>query len=196
MIPACSGLTSLARLNRNVPVVDAQIEVVNLNVASYLRCRRVGQSTSLAPLVRTVAWVPRGPLDDHDPQFSPLRWYKSLMNLQDAKIARKRLEWVDHARAGILRAVGDDIVSTNFQVFPTVDPIKFILKIQLIRPLGKDTRKPLRKYIRCWAKEWDCDLPRIDIDNKKITAEVFTKRRHYRRDAKGKFTGKTHGGPR
>jgi hypothetical protein len=106
------------------------------------------------------------------------------------RLARERLEWVELARRGILDAVGDDVVHPEFQVFPTVDPLRFILKITLLRPLGKATREPLRGYLRAWAQEFSCDVPIIDIHDGWVQAEVLTQTRVWSRDAKtGKFQG-------
>jgi len=106
------------------------------------------------------------------------------------RLARQRLQWVEHARLGILSAVGDDVIRSQFQVYPTVDPLRFILKITLLHPLGKDTREPLRAYLRAWAQEFSCDVPIIDIHDGWIQAEVLTQTRTWSRDAKtGKFKG-------
>jgi hypothetical protein len=102
-------------------------------------------------------------------------------------LARNRLQWVELARQGILAAVGGDVVHSRFKVFPTVDPLRFILTISLKLPLAKKTRKPLRDFIRAWAGEFDCEVPIIDIQNFRVQAEVLTKRRVWSRDAKGKF---------
>lgn len=111
----------------------------------------------------------------------------------EEKLARQRLQWVEHARLGILSAVGDDVVHPQFQVFPTVDPLRFILKITLLLPIGKATREPLRAYLRAWAQEFSCDVPIIDIHNGWIQAEVLTQQRTWSRDGK---TGQFKGGQR
>lgn len=103
------------------------------------------------------------------------------------EINRKRLRWVGHARDGVLSAIGD-VVKPTFQVFPTVDPIRFILKIALNRPLAKATRPHLRTYLRCWAQEFECDIPVIRITDQRVQAEVLTKQRHWNRNSKGMFT--------
>jgi hypothetical protein len=100
------------------------------------------------------------------------------------RLARQRLQWVEHARIGILDAVGDDVVNPQFQVFPTVDPLRFILKITLLLPLGKATREPLRGYLRAWAQEYGCDVPIINITDGWVQAEVLTRSRTWSRDAK------------
>lgn len=94
---------------------------------------------------------------------------------------------MEHARKGILFAIGDDVVEPTFQVFPTVDPIRFILKVTLRLPLGKNTRAPLRTYLRCWAAEFNCELTIIDITKTRIQAEILTKTRKWSRDTKGRF---------
>lgn len=96
--------------------------------------------------------------------------------------AQERLRWLEDARQGLIRALGEGIVEPNISIFTTVDPIKFILKIKLLIPLGKGTRNPLRTYLRCWAKNNACELPTINIDNKRIQAELLTTRRFWRSD--------------
>ena len=96
---------------------------------------------------------------------------------------------MEHARQGILAAIGDEVIAPQFQVFPTVDPLRFILKITLLLPLGKATREPLRMYLRAWAAEFSCDVPIVDIHESWIQAEVLTQTRVWSRDAKGKFKG-------
>lgn len=103
------------------------------------------------------------------------------------QLARQRLQWVEHARQGILAAVGDDVVHEQFKVYPTVDPLRFILKITLKIPLGKGTRTPLRNYLRLWAEEYSCELPRIDIQNNRVQAEILTQQRVWSRNEKGRF---------
>jgi hypothetical protein len=116
-------------------------------------------------------------------------WYKSDVTSKE-RLARQRLQWVEHARLGILSAVGDDVVHPQFQVFPTVDPLRFILKITLLLPIGKATREHLRTYLRAWAQEFSCDVPIIDIHDGWIQAEVLTQTRVWSRDARtGKFQG-------
>jgi len=102
------------------------------------------------------------------------------------KVDRDRLRWIEHARAGIIAAVGD-VVRPNFRAFPTVDPLRFILKITLNRPFAKATRAPLRTYIRCWAKEFECEVPVIRITDKHVQAEILTRQRHWHRNSKGMF---------
>jgi hypothetical protein len=111
------------------------------------------------------------------------------MNAVQKKAAQKRLQWVEHARLGILSACGEDVVAPTFSVHPTVDPIRFILKITLRVPIAKGTREPLRTYIRCWAGEFDCEVPIFNITKRWIQAEVLTAQRVWSRDAKGKFKG-------
>lgn len=106
------------------------------------------------------------------------------------RLARERLQWVEHARIGILAAIDEDVINPEFQVFPTVDPLRFILKITLLRPLGKATREPLRAYLRAWAQEFSCDIPIINITDFWVQGEVLTRQRTWSRDAKtGKFKG-------
>ena len=111
------------------------------------------------------------------------------MTSSKERFARERLQWVERCRQGILSAIGDDVVDSQFKVFPTVDPLRFILKISLKIPLGKDTRAPLRTYIRCCADELDCEVPIINIQERWVQAEVLTKQRVWSRDAKGRFKG-------
>jgi hypothetical protein len=102
------------------------------------------------------------------------------------QVLRARLQWVEYARVGILSAI-EDKVNPTFQVFPTVDPLKVILKITVSRPLAKSTRSYFRTYIRCWASEFGCDVPIINIEDRHIQAEVLIVSRHWSRDATGKF---------
>lgn len=109
------------------------------------------------------------------------------MTYASRKSAQERLSWVEDARQGILRAIGDDVVHPQFLAFPTVDPLKFMLKITLNRPLAKGTREPFRSYLRCWAEQQGCEVPIIRINDFWIQAEVLIQHRHWSRDAKGKF---------
>lgn len=106
------------------------------------------------------------------------------------EIIRRRLEWVEHARQGILAAIGDDIIEPDFKAFPTDDPIKFILEAYLRQPLATSTRAPLRKYMRLWARLYDCEVPIINISAKEIRAEVYTKGRHFH--GQDTFTSRIH----
>jgi len=108
------------------------------------------------------------------------------MNFGDKRLARQRLDWVELARAGIVSAVGE-VVDPTFKVVPTVDPLKFILKITLRHPLQKNTRAPLRTYLRCWAKQYGCDVPIVNIGPSRVQAEVLTRERTWDRNARGRF---------
>lgn len=105
------------------------------------------------------------------------------------RLTQERMQWVEYARQGILVAVGEDVVHPQFKIFPTVDPLKFILKITLRMPLAKKTREPLRTYLRSWAGEFGCELPIINIEKAWVQAEVLTQHRKWSRDAKGRFKG-------
>ena len=109
------------------------------------------------------------------------------MTYASQKMSRKRLSWVEDARLGVLRAIGDDVINPQFLAFPTVDPLKFILKITLKHPLAKGTREPLRQYLRYWAEQNGCELPIIRINTFWVQAEILTQARVWSRDAKGKF---------
>jgi hypothetical protein len=109
------------------------------------------------------------------------------MSAAQENMIRKRLEWIDPAREGILKACGDDVINETFTVFPTVDPLRFILKISLRLPIGKKTREPLRAYLRCWAEDHGCDLPVIRINDRYVQAEVLTRSRTWNRDSLGRF---------
>jgi hypothetical protein len=111
------------------------------------------------------------------------------MNPVDRQAALKRLEWVEKARLGIVAAIGD-VVDPTFKVFPTVDPLKFILKISLNRPLSKATRDPLRTYVRLWAQEFGCDVPIINIGRDRVQAQVLTRQKVWDRNARGRFKPK------
>lgn len=71
-----------------------------------------------------------------------------------------------------------------------VDPIKAYITIRLKRPIAKETRAPLRAYLREWAKTMDCDVTRVTIEKHAAVATVLTKRRNWNRDQYGKFTGR------
>ena len=103
------------------------------------------------------------------------------------KIDRKRLEWVNDAKDTLLMVFGDDI-DTNFKTRRTVDPLRFILSINLRYPMPKEARAPIRRFIRMYAEKYDCEVPVIKINKDRfIRAEVLTKHRHRARDAKGKY---------
>jgi hypothetical protein len=111
------------------------------------------------------------------------------MDYASQKVIEKRFTWVEPARQGIVRAIGDPIIHETVGILPTVDPIRFILKLQLSRKLGKATRSPLRTYLRCWAEMEGCDLPIINITDRYIQAEVLIKHRQWERDTHGRFKG-------
>lgn len=106
-------------------------------------------------------------------------------------INRKRLRWIEHARQGILRALEEDMVDPEFRAHSTVDPLRFILKVTLRAPFGKELRESFRTYLRCWAEEFGCELPIINIKKNSVQAEVLTKQRHWSRDELGRFKNKT-----
>jgi hypothetical protein len=108
------------------------------------------------------------------------------MGTPSRKAARERLSWVEDARQGILRAIGD-VVHERFRAHPTVDPLKYLLRITLRYPLAKATRPHLRMYLRCMAETKGCEVPIIRITDKWIQAEVLTKSRYWSRDAQGRF---------
>ena len=110
-----------------------------------------------------------------------------MSNVQD-DIIRKRLAWVERVRQGLVDAL-DDVMNPKIRVFPTVDPLRFILKVTLQRPLANATRQPLREYMRGVASLSGCELPVINITDRWIQAEVLTETRHWERDDKGKFKG-------
>ena len=109
------------------------------------------------------------------------------MSKVSQQILRERLSWIEDARKGILRAMGDDLVDSRFRVFPTVDPLRFILKITLLSPVRKDLREPIRTYLRYWAEKHDCELPVIRIEPDRVQAEVLIQHRHWSRDQHGRF---------
>ena len=100
-----------------------------------------------------------------------------------------RFTWVEPARQGIIRAIGDPIIHEKVGIFPTVDPIRLILKMSLRRRLHKGTRQPLRTYLRCWAEMEGCEVPIININDSCIQAEVLIQHRFWSRDAHGRFKG-------
>jgi len=97
------------------------------------------------------------------------------------KNLRKRLSWIDDARAGLVSAIGEDVVSATVHIHTTVDPLRLILKIALKRQIEKATRAPLREWLRIHAEADGCELPIINIGKRSITAELLIKHR-LRRD--------------
>jgi hypothetical protein len=104
------------------------------------------------------------------------------------QIVEKRFAWVEPAKQGIHRAIGEPIIR-SVSIHPTVDPIRLILKLGLTRRLQKSTRNPLRTYLRCWAEMEGCEVPIINITDRHIQAEVLIVHRFWERDAHGKFKG-------
>ena len=100
---------------------------------------------------------------------------------------RERLAWVDVVREGIIAAVGSDVIFHTFQVRPTTDPLKFIMRIPLLKPLAKETRQPLRVFIRQSAKGAGCVITKIYIGDREIRAEVSTKTRYWHKDSMDAF---------
>jgi hypothetical protein len=111
------------------------------------------------------------------------------MDHVNKKIIKKRFTWLEPARQGIIRAIGDPVIHEKMSILPTVDPIRLILKLRLTRKIGKATREPLRTYLRCWAEMEGCELPIININDNCIQAEVLIQHRHWERDAHGRFKG-------
>lgn len=104
------------------------------------------------------------------------------------KIMKERLAWVERARRGLFDAL-EDSMHQQVRVYPTVDPLRFILKVTLNNPIAKASRAPLRQYLRCVAATSDCEIPSVNITDNWIQAEVLTQRRHVERDGKGRFKG-------
>jgi hypothetical protein len=102
---------------------------------------------------------------------------------------RKRIEWVEGARTDLLMAIGEDVMSPTIHVASTVDPLKFILKIDLKRPLQDGTREHLRRFLRCIAEDNGCELPIIRITERWIQAELLIQQRVWERNALGRFKG-------
>lgn len=110
------------------------------------------------------------------------------MDVVSKRVIENRFTWVRPAKQGILRAVGDPIIG-RIVVRPTVDPLRYILKLELTRRIQKATRDPLRTYLRCWAEMEGCEVPIININDSCIQAEVLIQHRHWSRDAQGRFKG-------
>lgn len=98
------------------------------------------------------------------------------------RLAKKRLEWVTYAHQGILEAVGDDVMSSKFKVHSTVDPLRFTLTTQLLIPLSKHTRSPLRNYLKIWAESHGCTVQSCRITNSGIQATILIRERTWSRD--------------
>lgn len=105
------------------------------------------------------------------------------------QIVLKRIEWVEQARQDLLMALGEDIMQPTIHVVPTVDPLRFILKITLKRPIQKGTREHLRMFLRSVAEEHACELPVINITDHWIQAELLIQQRVWNRNAQGQFKG-------
>lgn len=93
-------------------------------------------------------------------------------------IIRRRLTWLEQTRKELLHLIGEDTLVSEFRVLPTVDPLKFILRIRLYYPLAKASRQPFRDYLRIRAGQADCELPVIKIDGTSVTVEMLIKHRH------------------
>lgn len=103
-------------------------------------------------------------------------WYERLVS--DLELARTRLQWVEEFRGGLLRLLGDDVVHHTIRVVPSpTDPLKFMLRLPLLRTLDKPTRSAVRQYMRQLAERHNCELPRIEIGRSALRAEIFTKHR-------------------
>lgn len=105
------------------------------------------------------------------------------MNKAEEDRIRKRLSWIEDLRPTLLLAVGDDKMLPTLKVIPTADPLRFLLRIVLLRPLEKTTRSPLRSYLRAHARENGCALPTIRITDRVIQAELLIKHRHWEKDS-------------
>ena len=92
---------------------------------------------------------------------------------------RVRLEWIEELRLGLLRALGEDQMNPNIQVFPSVDPLMVIMKISLNFPLPKGSRESFREYVRAVATKSNCEIPIIHIKDRTIQAEILIKHRHW-----------------
>lgn len=111
------------------------------------------------------------------------------MDYATRKRMRERLAWLYQARDGAIRALGSDVIHGKVLVQPTVDPIRIMVYLQLLHPLSGPSRKAFRDYFRAWAKEGDCEITNIDINDTFVKMQVLTKYRHARRDDRGRFTG-------
>lgn len=95
---------------------------------------------------------------------------------EERSLLRERLVWVDNMRRGLMLVLGDDVMDT-VHVHPSTDPLKAIFKIPLRESLTQASREPLRTYIRAWAETANCEVPRIDITDRYVQAEVLIKHR-------------------
>jgi hypothetical protein len=111
------------------------------------------------------------------------------MDYASRKRMRSRLDWLYQARDGAIRALGPDTIHDKILIQPTVDPIRIMVYLQLLHPLQGEIRQAFRDYFRAWAKEGDCEITNIDINDTYIKMQVLTKYRHARRDVHGRFTG-------
>jgi hypothetical protein len=101
----------------------------------------------------------------------------------------RRMEWVESARQGLLRALEEEVMDPVVEVFPTVDPLRVILKITLRRPVAKASRLHLRRYLRAWAEKYNCEIPNIAITDRWVQGNVLIKHRHWKPDVKEEEDG-------
>jgi hypothetical protein len=97
-------------------------------------------------------------------------------------VLKNRMEWVEHMRLGLLRAIEEDVMDPVVKVFPTVDPIRVILKITLVNPIAKASRLHMRRYLRAWAEKHNCEIPQIEITDRWVQGNVLIKHRHWKPD--------------
>lgn len=104
------------------------------------------------------------------------------MTSAKTRLAKKRLEWVAYAHQGILEAVGDDVMTPEFRIFKTVDPLKFTYSTPLLQPLCKESHKYLRRYLKAWAASRNCTVNSCRITNSGVQAALLIRERALDRD--------------
>ena len=95
----------------------------------------------------------------------------------------ERLDWLEEAMKGLKFLLGDEAFPANPQIRRCTDPLKYLLTIPLSQPLPKRSRQPFRRYLRAWGYIRNCDMPRININDRAITAEILIKHRHWKEDS-------------
>lgn len=92
-------------------------------------------------------------------------------------LVRARFDWIESLRKGLTFLL-EDTIDPYFELKEGADPLCAFLTITLNQRLPKDSRMPLRDYIRSWASEGDCEIPNIDINDKVVFCVVLFKHRN------------------
>jgi len=104
------------------------------------------------------------------------------MRVPSDRIILERLDWLERAMDGLTLLLGEDTLPVNAQIKRCTDPLKYLLTIPLGVPIPQGSRHPFRRYLRSWGYLRNCDMPRINIMNHCIQAEILIKHRHWKHD--------------